>query len=160
MTYMPIDTANLFIAQIEIASTTASQAGVVDMNLGSIIIDTGGLISITGTKINLPDGYDVLAFSNLVMSGFVGTTLNQKVADFYINDLAQAASKVWRAGAFPGYDEYSFSSDACILSLKEDGTSRKLSLRETSTTTGFAVSYNSATTTIANSSITILYGVL
>lgn len=160
MTYMPIDTANLFVAQIEIASTPAAQSGVTDMNLGSIISDTGKLITISGTKIILPDGYDVLAFSNLVMSGYVGSSINQKIADFTINDTAMSASKVWRAGALPGYDEYSFSSDLCILSLKEDGTSRQLAIKETSTSTGFAVAYNSATATIPNSAITILYGIL
>ena len=160
MSYFPIDTANFYIAQIEIASTIAGAAAAGELNLGSIILDTGGLISISGTNILLPDGYDVFAFATLSMSAYTGTSTNDRIAYFTINGASVSNIDFWIGHALQSYDEYSLSSDCAILSKKGGTLSRQLALKDASTSTGFTVAYNSGTSTIPNSCITILYGVL
>lgn len=152
MSFFPILSANLYVAHIEMIETISGTTSTGIMNLGSILHDSGGLLSIASNQINCPQGYEYMCLGNFVLSAKTGTTSNDCVISFAINGVGSGIYGRWLIG----YTSYNITSTA-ITFFNTASASVLLDVRDQNASTGFTIAYNSATTTIPNSSITILY---
>lgn len=156
MSFFPILSADLYVAHIEVIASvmTAADSGV-RVNLGSILHDSGGLISVASNDISLPIGYEYMCIGNIVMTAKTGTTTNASDCSFFVDGVFAGILSQW----CPGPTFWSLVSTPIVF-VQAISAGATLSLRDRNNTTGFTIPYNSVTTVIPNSAITILYKAL
>lgn len=154
MSFFPILSADMYVAHIEILETITTTTGLEKLNLGAILSDSGQLLSISSNQIICPQGYEYLCFGNVKMS-VGGAGGNAATVSFALDNTIIGVYGFW----FSSYVGYNYTTDAMAY-FKTSAASALLDLRDNSSTIAFTVPYNSATATIPNSSITILYKAL
>lgn len=156
MSFFPILSANLFVAHIEVTqtTTTATDDGV-RVNIGAILHDSGNKISVASNDITLPIGYEYMCIGNIVMTAKTGNTGTVADCSFFVNGVVSGLTGQWQ----PSYTGQ-FLTTTPIAYIQATSANAILSLRDRNPTTGFTIAYNSGTSVIPNSAITILYKAL
>lgn len=159
MSFQPIPYLDCHVCEIEILETLNISSSTTPINLGSILVDTGGQISITNNFINFPANMEFFVKSNLIVQAVNTDVITNAPQPSFLDDSNalvnyQAYGRcIMRAGA------QWFSSIDCLMMLFSSASSRsiKLGLVNVSSTLAINVPYNSATSYIPNSTITIMY---
>jgi hypothetical protein len=162
MSFQPIPYLDCHICEIEVLATESVSSISTPLNLGNILVDTGGQISITSNYINFPANMEFFVKANLICQapngGVTSTGCNPTFYDASNNVLDYQAIGLGlaRTGANSGVW---FASVDCFMMLFSSVSQRsaRISIANVSTTYPITVPYNSATNYIPNSSITILY---
>jgi hypothetical protein len=158
MSFQPIPYLDCHICEIEILETLNISSNTTPINLGSILVDTGGQISITNNFINFPANMEFFVKSNLIVQA-VNTGVTSAPQPSFLDASNALVShqayglSIMRTGA------QWFSSVDCLMMLFSSASTRsiKLGLVNVSSTLAINVPYNSATSYIPNSTITIMY---
>lgn len=161
MSFQPIPYIDCHICEIEILETLNIASNTTAINLGNILVDTGGQISITNNFINFPANREFFVKSNLIVQAVnTGSTSAPQpsfldASNALVNHQAYGLC-IMRAGSTSGVW---FASVDCFMMLFSSASIRsiKLGLVNVSSTLAINVPYNSATSYIPNSTITIMY---
>jgi len=161
MSFFPILSAGLYVAQIEMIQTTSSagaSGATAKMNLGAILHDSGGLLSISDNEIVLPQGYEFMCIGCITENAKTGTSSVGTSITFFVNGAVASPTLVgiWMGGVSSGFG----TSPTLIAYLKTVSAQSTLSVCDNNASTGFNIPYNSGTATVPNSAITILYKAL
>ena len=99
MSFFPILSADLYVAHIEVIASvmTAAQDGV-RVNLGSILHDSGGHISVASNDISLPIGYEYMCIGNVIMTAKTGTTGNVAECSFFVDGVVAGLLSQFQPG--------------------------------------------------------------
>lgn len=162
MSFQPTPYLDCHICEIEILATANISSNTTAINLGNILIDTGGQITVASNFITFPANMEFFVKSNLVCQSVNGgTTITLAYTTFKDasnNPLQYQATGqgAARTGANSGT---SFQSTDCFMCLFSSASARsaKLTLDYATAEQPTSIPYNSATSYIPNSTITILY---
>lgn len=162
MSFFPILSADLYVAQVELIETVSSAGAfgaTAKMNLGDVLYDSGGLITTSANEIVCPQGYEFMCIGCITQTSKTGTTSVSAQSSFFVNGVS--ASPTALNGVWPAGYTISFSTSAMLMChFTTPSGASTLSVCDTSGSSGFTIAYNSATNTIPNSAITILYKAL
>lgn len=162
MSFQPTPYLDCHICEIEILATASISSNTTAINLGNILVDTGGQITVANNFITFPANREFFVKANLVCQSVNGgstiTLAYTTFKDASNNALQYQATGqgAARTGANSGT---SFQSTDCFMCLFTSASSRsaKLTLDYASVAQPTSIPYNSATSYIPNSTITILY---
>lgn len=161
MSFFPILSADLYVAQVELIATVSSPEAVgatAKMNLGNVLYDSGGLITTSANEIVCPQGYEFMCIGCITQTSKTGTTSISAQSSFFVNGVLASPGLI---GVWPAGYTISFSTSAMLMCyLTTPSGASTLSVCDTSGSAGFTIAYNSATNTIPNSAITVLYKAL
>jgi len=161
MSFFPILSANLYVAHIELIQTISSagaSGATAKMNLGAILHDSGGILSISNNQIVCPQGYEYMCLACITQNAKTGSNLIGTVVTFFVDGAVASSTLIgtWMAGVSSGFG----TSPTLIGYLKTVSAQSALSICDNNSSSGFTIPYNSATSTVPNSAITILYKAL
>jgi len=158
MSFQPIPYLDCHICEIEILETLNISSNTIPVNLGSILVDTGGQISVTNNYITFPANMEFFVKANIVgraatTTGVTGCNPTFLDSSNVVLDYQAIGQAVARGGGVW------FSSVDCFMMLFSSTSSRsaRLSIGNVSVAQAINIEYNSATSYIPNSTITILY---
>ena len=162
MTFQPIPYLDCHICEIELLETASVTSVLTPLNLGSIIVDTGGQISVNANYITFPANTQFFVKANVVGQCVNGSTTITS-CDVMFMDASNTivpyqgtGLAVARTGALS--DSW-YSSVDCIMMLFSSASPRayRLSIANVSVAQPIRIPYNNATSYIPNSTITIMY---
>ena len=162
MSFQPTPYLDCHVCEIEILATSGINSNTTAINLGNILVDTGGQISVASNFITFPANMEFFVKSNLVCQSVNGGS-TATLAYTTFRDASNVALSyqatgqgVARTGANSGT---SFQSTDCFMMLFSSASSRsaKLTIDYATVAQPTSIPYNSATSYIPNSSILILY---
>jgi len=161
MSFFPILSADLYVAHIELIQTISSagaSGATAKMNLGAILHDSGGVLSILNNEIVCPQGYEYMCIGCITQTAKTGTSSIGTVITFFVDGAVASStlSGTWMGGVSSGFG----TSPTLIGYLKTVSAQSTLSICDNNASSGFTIPYNSATSTVPNSAITILYKAL
>ncbi len=160
MTFSPVPYIDCYVCEIEVLASGNITLPTTALTLGSILLDTGGQISVASNFINFPENREYFVKANLTFLNVndVNASANPTFVDSLNIALSYQAAgdSPSRTGASSGVW---FSGVDCFMTLFSSASSRsaKICLLGASATYPMAVAYNDALSYIPNSSITILY---
>lgn len=158
MSFFPILSANLYVAHIELIQTISSAGAIgatAKMNLGAILHDSGGILSISNNEIVCPQGYEFMCIGCITENAKTGTSSVGTNITFFVDGAVASNTLVgiWMGGVSSAFG----TSPMLIAYLKTVSAQSTLSICDNNASTGFTIPYNSGTSTVPNSAITILY---
>jgi hypothetical protein len=159
MTFSPTPELNLYVCEIEIAANSALGFTAPALNLGSILLDTGGQISISGgNTINIPANCEAFLTMNAVSD--LDGTANSATFGFFTDAsdvkittqseaycICRTSTGTWFSGM----------EVMAILFTSASTRQIKCFVRDASGSQTISIPYNSATAYLPNSSVTIMY---
>ena len=159
MTFSPTPEMNLYICEIEISAHSALSATAPALNLGSILRDTGGQISISGgNTINIPANCEAFLTINAI-SDLDGTS-NSATYGFFTDasDVKiTTQSEAYCICRSSGGQWFSGMEVMAVLFTSASTRQIKCFVRSAASPTTISIPYNSATAYLPNSSVTIMY---
>lgn len=159
MTFSPTPELNLYVCEIEISAHSALSTTASALNLGSILRDTGGQISISGgNTINIPANCEAFLTINAI-SDLDGTS-NSSTYGFFTDasDVKiTTQSEAYCICRTSGGQWFSGMEVMAILFTSASVRQIKCFVRSGSSPTTISIPYNSATNYLPNSSVTIMY---
>lgn len=160
MTFSPVPYIDCYICEIEVLASGNITSPTTAIPLGSILIDTGGQISVASNFITFPANREYFVKANLTLLNVndVNASAQPVFVDASNVPLSYQAGgdSASRTGAASGVW---FSGVDCIMTLFSSASSRsaKICLLGADVTYPMATPYNDVTNYIPNGSITILY---
>lgn len=160
MSFQPIPYLDCYVCEIEILATNAITTVLTPINLGNILVDTGGQISISTNYITFPANMEFFIKANVVCLNDTDVNASATPAFF---DASTSLLQYQAIGNSPSRTGTSsgfwFSSIDCFMMLFSSASARsaRLSLSGAAGAYPISIPYNNATTYIPNSTITILY---
>lgn len=159
MTFSPTPEMNLYICEIEISAHSALSATAPALNLGSILRDTGGQISISGgNTINIPANCEAFLTINAI-SDLDGTS-NSATYGFFTDasDVKiTTQSEAYCICRSSGGQWFSGMEVMAVLFTSASTRQIKCFVRSAVSSTTISIPYNSDTAYLPNSSVTIMY---
>lgn len=162
MTFQPIPYIDCHICEIEILENASVTSATTPLTLGSIIVDTGGLISVDANYITFPAGMQFFVKTNIVGQSVNGSSTVTACYPIFLDasDIALDYQAMGLAlGRIGANGSVWFSSVDCFMMLFSNPTPYvcRLSLGGVSVAQPIRIPYNNATSYLPNSTITIMY---
>lgn len=156
MSFFPMPHLNLYVCEIEIAGQSINSYTA--MTLGSILRDTGGQITLSGTtNIVIPANAEAFIRANVVSDS---TTSSDSSTTSFFTDTAGSslANQAFAQVICRASGGQWFTGMEIFQIIFSSGSAQTIQLRANqSATFPIAIPYNSASAYIPNSTITIMY---
>ncbi len=156
MSFFPMPHLNLYVCEIEIAGQSISSYTA--MTLGTILRDTGGQITISGTTdIVIPANCEAFIRANVVSDS--ATSSDSSTTSFFTNTTGSSlANQAFAQVICRANGGQWFTGMEIFQLIFSSGSAQTIQLRANqSTSFPIAIPYNSASAHIPNSTITIMY---